>query len=146
MTWLRLYPGNDGRDPLNTTRRRPVQTCPLPPSSSGALINYPQPPGPILILDECRSVLKIGLLPVIIEGKEAPRHHAWTDGSHAFAVRNIGIVKRIEPIVDCDFLPLGNVSPCENSNTSPHGVRVARVIQVAARRKEDCTRFKIEFT
>src|ERR1035441_421175 len=48
--------------------------------------------------------------------------------------------------VDGYRLPLENVSPCEYSSTTPHGVGITRVIQIATRRKEDRTRLKVEFT
>ena len=85
-------------------------------------------PKTVLAPNEGGSVGEIHLLSLVIEGEETLRHYSRTLGRAAIAGRNVGIVKCVEPIVDCDFFPSVNVSPCEDSNTTSHGIGVARVI------------------
>jgi hypothetical protein len=140
--WWR-QPTERSPNPARASRGSPVRAdraLPrLPPTDVRASLNvismrslgmrlFTPLPKVVLPLNEGGSVGQVHLLPWVIDGEETPRHYSGTVRRAAIAGRNVGVVKCVQPIVDCDFFPSVNVSPCEDSNTTSHGIGIARVI------------------
>lgn len=94
--------------------------------------------------DERRCVRQEQPLAIDVHSEEAADHEASAVLRTALAGPAV-VIEGVEPVVNGDLVAGGDGTPCEHGDAVAHGVRIAGVIEVAARRGQHREALEAQF-
>ena len=97
----------------------------------------------VFLLDKPGRIRQIEALLFFAQGEKAEREIPLAHRASTYAFAALAC-EGVEPIVDGDLRALTNILPCIDVRALAHRIRLARVIQVAAGRQQDCASLPIQ--
>src|SRR5258708_2287249 len=99
----------------------------------------------IFFPNELWRIGQIDALLLLAQSKEAVNHVSWTICT-ATQTLVTPIIESVQPVINSDLLTLFDVFPGVYIDALAHSVRITRMVQITAWRKQNCTGFPIELT